>query len=321
MDFANVTEVIKNINDIDCPSDIIEYPGMTTPDEKKILYLLARDHFIGTGIIIDAGVFLGASTNAFACGLRDSANHLPDHLTHKAIRSYDIAIWVQSMNKYLNNPKVLSVLDGFNPQEGDSFKDILLRLLDKHSALIDLQIGNIVELASTDQQIEIAFFDCLKTFKRDQAAFMAFGPHYIPDHSIVIQQDYFYESAPHLKIRQEFLAPYFIYLGGIQDTAIFGCRQEIPPEYFASDPILELSIEHKVSLLRSAVDRAPNSRKRFYTRLSIVEFLLENKLKDQARKELEDIVEQMDEQPERAYGPRVSGILSNLSHLVGLNMT
>jgi len=54
------------------PSEVIGYPGMTTPREKAMLFWLAKNVFEGKGLIVAAGLFLGASTNAFAAGARQT---------------------------------------------------------------------------------------------------------------------------------------------------------------------------------------------------------------------------------------------------------
>src|SRR5690606_38881587 len=53
------------------PAAVVDHPGMTSRREKSMLYWLARNHYAGDGLIVDAGLFLGASTNAFAAGLKD----------------------------------------------------------------------------------------------------------------------------------------------------------------------------------------------------------------------------------------------------------
>jgi len=63
------------------------HPGMLTLDERIALYVLARDYYTGSGIIVDAGIFLGCSTACFAEGLRQRGI-----TTGKPIKSYDIAI-------------------------------------------------------------------------------------------------------------------------------------------------------------------------------------------------------------------------------------
>jgi predicted O-methyltransferase YrrM len=47
-------------------------PGMLGPEELQFLYLSAQKFFTGTGEIVDAGAFLGASAAALGAALRDN---------------------------------------------------------------------------------------------------------------------------------------------------------------------------------------------------------------------------------------------------------
>ena len=54
----------------EAPKAVLDYPSMASRNEKSLLYWLARHVYTGFGVIVDAGVFLGGSTNAFATGLK-----------------------------------------------------------------------------------------------------------------------------------------------------------------------------------------------------------------------------------------------------------
>ena len=226
----------------EAPKAVLDYPSMASRNEKALLYWLARHAYQGFGVIVDAGVFLGGSTNAFATGVKDNPVAIAKAPT-KPIHTYDIAIWVSDMDKYLERPAVKRALKGIRVKKNRSFLPVLKTLLGAHLDLVDFRIGDIAMTAKGDAPIEIAFYDCLKTNERDLAAFRAFVPAYIPGHSVVIQQDYFYEGAYYNKIRQEYFSPYFTYLGEEATSAIFRYEKEIPPELIESDPISTLSID------------------------------------------------------------------------------
>ena len=57
------------LDDIVVPDDVLMWPSMMTKDEVSLVYRLAAAHYSGRGEIVDAGIFLGASTHAFARGL------------------------------------------------------------------------------------------------------------------------------------------------------------------------------------------------------------------------------------------------------------
>jgi hypothetical protein len=273
------------------PAEVLDYPGMTSRTEKAILYNLARHYYLGEGQIVDVGIFLGASTNAFAAGLRSNPEALSKVIPGaKPIRSFDIAIWVKAFDRHLKQDVVAKAVGpDMTLKEGDSFLPLLNRLLAQHLDLIDFRIGDIVQTARADGPVEIAFYDCLKNQSRDWAAFCAFTPSFIPGHTIVIQQDYFYWSAYDNKIRQEYLADYFEFIGAAGASAVFRVTRPIPDEFYREDPTVSLTLADKLRLLQQAAARTGSARHRAYTEISSVALLLASKETARARERLEDV--------------------------------
>lgn len=266
--------MIKLISDPQSvPANVLDHPSMMSDGEKISLYHLAKDHFRGEGIIVDAGIFLGASTIAFASGIKD--NTALGQLAHKPVHSFDIAIWVRSMQQKLHKPGYSEMFEGTPPEPGESFEPALRRIIGGHEDVVELFIGDIVKLARAEQRVEIAFYDCNKTYERDLACFQGFAPHYMPGHTIVIQQDYFYEQAHWLKVRQEFLSDYFSYIGQVGSSAYFLCEKPIPEEYFKADPVKRLSTLKQYKLVRQAAERAMSERHRILTELSGLRLLID----------------------------------------------
>jgi hypothetical protein len=226
-------------------------------------------------LIVDVGIFLGGSTNAFATGIKNNRNLSQSF--EKPIQSYDIAIWVDSMNRYLEYESVDKALNGTKLKSGDSFAEILRKLLREHESSVNLIIGDILNVASTGALIELAFYDCLKTNARDMAVFRAFAPNFIPGRTIILQQDFFYESAAYNKIRQEYFSEYFEYLGQVSTTAVFRLTHQIPSFKIESDPVSALPLQDKIELLCRAAARASDNKTRILTQLSVVEFLIDEK--------------------------------------------
>lgn len=289
------------------PRSVIDYPGMTANDEKALLYHLGRGHYRGDGVIVDAGLFLGASTNAFAAGIIDNpAAH--DAIVKTGLRpltSYEVALWHdEGFNKYLERPEVKAIWrDEWSFTNGDNYMPVLEALLEPYRDLIEFRIGDILETAREDRPVEIAFYDCLKNRDRDAACFNAFAPHYIAGHTVVIQQDYFYEDALYNKIRQEFLSPYFRFLGGVATSAVFQLVEPIPAAYFEKDPIDDLSIDQCIDLLDAAAARIPLSAFHIYAALAPVRYATQTRHFNQAEVRLEE-VERMVRRtplPERAH--------------------
>src|SRR5688572_29212469 len=110
------------------PAAVLDHPSMMSLEEKSLLYLLARDLYTGEGSIVDAGLFMGASTVAFASGLREN-RHARRQQASKPIQSYDIALWAQSMHKRLDEPAFMDLFADWKPKTGESFEPLLRRLI------------------------------------------------------------------------------------------------------------------------------------------------------------------------------------------------
>lgn len=272
------------------PEAVTNYPSMMTDREKQLLYWLASEIYSGEGIIVDAGIFLGASTYALASGVKQNTGKedLFERFP-KPINSYDIAIWVDSMDRYKDRPHFEELFKNNKISAGDNFEDFLRDLLSEHLDIVDLRIGDIVQLAESTDPVEIAFYDCLKNSERDAAAFRAFCPNFIPGKTIVVQQDYFYQSAPHCKVRQEFLSPYFTFLGHIRDCAVFRLDQSVSEDFFAQDPIETMPLAEQLSLIEQAAGRASAPRFMLLTLLSAVELMVENRQIEMARNRTQEL--------------------------------
>jgi hypothetical protein len=283
---ANLANFLASISSGPVPADVREWPSMMVPGEKELLHVLARDYFRGEGVIVDAGVFLGASTHAFAVGVKANPR-IKDNRGAKPINSYEIAIWVEDFARYLTYPGVAEKTAGMTFAADQSYLPQLKNILADDLDVVDLRIGDVVVEARADRPVEIAFYDCLKNYERDWTGFKVFGPHLIPGHSIVIQQDYFFHGAIDLKIRQEALANYFTYLGDVATSAVFRLERPLPDRFFKEDPVLALSAAQRAQLLLQASRRPELPGFQVSAQLAAVLFMIENGLYDQATDELE----------------------------------
>ena len=274
---------------LDVPESVLSFPSMMTSGEKALLFHLARDHFQGTGVIVDAGLFLGASTEAFCRGLK--ANGIK---TKKIVHAYDIAIWnSKGFDKYLQNAGVIEKIGQVDFKDGDNYQPLLEKLLEEHKDTIDFRIGDIVDQIRTNEDIEIAFYDLLKNYERDLACFNALGPYYAANKTIIVQQDYFFENAIDSKIRQEFLSPYFEFIGAVGSSGVFKCIEKIPSTFFDQDPIKQLTVDEKIKLIKQAANRIPISKFQIYTALAVVGFMIHSGRKEEGISELQDIEKAM----------------------------
>lgn len=216
------------------------------------------------------------------------------------------------MDRYIDQieQEVLRILSPL--AAGSSFESLIRKLIHPYRDQVELVIGDILTAAPADQDIEIAFFDCLKNSERDAKAFRAFYPRFVPGHTIVLQQDYFYESAAANKIRQEFLAPHFEYLGQVATTAVFKNTSPIPSNFFDEDPLPDLSLEDQVAFLRRAAARATSDKTRILTELSILEHLIDQKAFSEALLELDRLRIEITLAPTDQITRRPQNILTGL---------
>lgn len=256
------------------PEAVRAYGSMMSEGEKAFLHHAARSLWTGQGVILDAGIFLGASTNAFADGLRGNPN-LGARLPGKPVRSYDLGIWFETFARHLS-PAALKVLGGEIPAPGADYGHALRRSLAGALDLVDLNLGDIVTHPHDGAPVEIAFYDCLKSDRLDRYAFATFAPHYIPGTTIVIYQDFFYPYAPHHKVRQEYLARHFDYLGQISTSAIFRLREALPAEALAFQPADALPLAEQQALIRQAAERSHFPHHMWSTRLAAIALAIEH---------------------------------------------
>jgi predicted O-methyltransferase YrrM len=267
---------IPSLAECGAPEGVLRAPSMMNRHEKGVLYWLARNAFTGEGVIIDAGLFLGASTIAFGQALRDRGCAVSPGVGHRPIRSYDRAVWTPGMTRQLQKADVRNLLEALGrPVDGNSYEPLLRRILAPYDDLVELHIGDIRATLAADRPIDIAFYDCLKTPAVEKAVFLEAARWYRPG-TYVVQEDYFYDAAVDVKIRQELLAEHFDYLGNAGQMAIFRLRERLPERLFNDDPVDKLTIDLKASLLRQASERPGEPLFKASTLLALADFLRRN---------------------------------------------
>jgi len=256
--------VVPEFDPKSTPPAVLNYPSMMSTHELSVLYWLARSYYRGDGIIVDAGLFLGASTNAFALGLRE--NPVFRAGSRKPIHSYDRAIFSRFMRKHMGGEKVKRLIGDWEPQDGEDYAARLRGFLAPHSDLVEFHFGELSKTASASEPVEIAFYDCLKQVDGEHAAFTRFTPQYIPGRTIVIQQDYFYDGGPEHRIRQERHAEHFELIDQFRGMAVF--RVLSVPPVTGEGALDGLTIDRQLALLEQAAARCNDPVYRLLTRMS-----------------------------------------------------
>lgn len=269
-----------HLDNRDLPHDLRTAISMISVEEKAFLYGLARDHFTGQGAIVDAGIFLGASTRCFFAGLQDNLTRKVGD--EKAIQSYEYAIATQLMVDMFTRRGIAASI-----KVGDSFEHLLRQTIEPCQEFVDLHIGDIQQAHWPDRPIEVLFLDVIKTEGINRHVLESFFPYLIPGHSIVVQQDYFVDFLPFIKLSQESLASHFEFVCAIGPSAAFRLTQAIPVKKLREAGKLDdLPQAERLQLLRNAEQRCVGSDRGCLTGLSAVHHLVDSGDKKGATTEL-----------------------------------
>jgi len=240
------TTNIGNWVTVEIPEDVKNVTTMISIPERKLLYLLARDYWRGSGAIIDAGCFIGGSTIALANGILVNKKYMPDR---KVVHSYDLFIADEhQVENYLRN------FGDIKP--GDSIRHIFDKNISKVSNVVEVHEGDICNFKWRGGKIEILFIDVAKTWEINDHLVKEFFPNLIVDHSIVIQQDLVHPTCPWLAITMELFSDYFEIVSYVPDNSIvFKLKKEIPSSLFNECIVSKLKTEDKLYLMDRAILR------------------------------------------------------------------
>ncbi len=250
------------------PKSVLTVPSMMSVAERRFLFGLASKYYSGEGLIIDAGIFLGASTRCFGEGLRES-QHLAGAVTkwRRPIVSFERGIVTPTMPAFFKRNGL-----SFTAVPGESFVDLVRDNVRPVADLVDLRIGDIQETGKIEQPIEILFLDVLKLPEINKFVVENYYSQLVPGRSIVIQQDYLYDLLPYVKTYQEYFSEYFTYIGEIGSTAAFLCTKQIPQE--ATLGIEDgLDGNEQLRLASVALQRSIDPARRFLMALSKVRLI------------------------------------------------
>lgn len=250
------------------PDVVTAVPSMMSVQERLLLHALAQYEYRGEGVIVDAGVFCGGSTLSLGTGIE--ANGARDAI---------LARWPQPIRTYeygVVNPGMIPFFERHGvPGDwavGDSFEAYLRANIAPVADKVALTMGDIALATWDGTPIEIMFLDVVKSHAIQMAVARTFMP-YLQVGGLLLQQDYFIDGLPFLKIMQEHLADHFEYLGEVRSLAMFRLIKPFAPDAFATDPLPALSLEARLALLDQARDRSIDPARRLMCDLGKVRFL------------------------------------------------
>lgn len=293
------------------PQTALKVPSMMSVAEKRLLHGLARDRYSGEGIIIDGGIFLGASTRCFGEGVLANAHYGEiQRRWKKPIISFERGLVNPTMLAFFERNKV-----PVTAKPGESFAAEILKNVEPVKDLVDLRFGDVLETArGVDSPVEILFLDVLKSPEISKFAIRTFFPLLIPNVSIVIQQDYFYERLPYIKVDQEFFGDHFLFIGEVGSSAAFLCTKAIPSEKISKlEAGVDASEQERLSSV--AMQRSADPARRFLMALSKVRLILKLHGKDAAQAYLHFVKGEFPEQAADKRHARLFGSLREVEKL------
>ncbi len=206
---------------------------------------------------MDAGCFLGGSTLPLAHGISEN----------KAVSCRTDEPYIHSYDLFTVEPWTIGLYFSHRMPNGSSFKDVFLENVRAFDSLIEVHPGDLTKSAVPDRPIEILFIDLAKHWVVNDDLVHRFFPKLIPGHSIVVQQDYLFNSwCGWLAVTMEYFSEYF----EIVDHTTFGSvaffyHTEIPPDLLKENLIADLSRREITELGARAKARFSGQQKEILT--------------------------------------------------------
>jgi len=263
------------------PDEVLVHPGMISMQERELLFSLARDFYEGRGVIVDGGAFLGASTMAFAIGLKRNKRISLEAVSEPPIVSYERAITGPNFARHAKS----AGLDC--PDIGDSFEPILREQIAPIADLVDLHVGDILADPGGVGDIEICFLDILKTPPVARHAMEMFFPKLLVG-AYIIQQDYFFHELEYIKVFNEALSEKLSYLGEVRSSAVFRVIDKISLSDLERAFAAWDSLEESLSLHRLAEARTISAARQYMMRISRAHIFARHKEFEMADTTLEE---------------------------------
>jgi len=220
-------------------------PGMLGGEELQFLYFAAREFYSGSGEIVDAGAFLGASACALAAGLRDNPRV---HDKSRRIFSYDLFEFADFYRGYLPDATC---------RPGDDTLPLFhefVRRVDQHITAIK---GDICAASWTDRDIAILFVDFTYHWRHHEAVVRNFYAFLVPERSLLIHQDYVYTLCYWLHVFMEYYRESFELVSPLvlNSTAAWVYVEPLPSEAFDTPLNERLSFAELLELFDRSLAR------------------------------------------------------------------
>lgn len=259
------------------PPEVRAAKTMLSAQELELLYLATRDRYTGRGEIVDGGAFLGGSTLALACGVRDNPK-LADR--RGRVHSYD---------RFISDRHVPKFIEGY--PLGSSTRPYYESAIAGVAEHVTVHEGDIrKESWPAEREIEVLFIDIAKNWETNDHLLAQFFPRLIPGLSTVIQQDYHWPHGPWHSVTMELLADHATYLGSMPwATAYYRWDRTLEPGALPAK-LLDLGFDRLRELAGRAQRFERGSREWTAQQFNLVDLCLSFDQVDEARAIHEDAV-------------------------------
>lgn len=231
----------SNWKNIQISDSLKKIKGMISLKERALLYDIALNYFQNKGCIVDGGSFVGASTLCLGLGLKDKG------IEKQTIHSYDKFIMTSGQHKnFVTLPS----------DEGRDLLEDFKTNTKEIETLIKIYQGDLLEQSPPQEKIEILFIDVAKTPRLNDYIVENFFSLLIPEHSLVVQQDYLWSRwNGWVHCTMEYLSEYFEIVDNTPSgSVVFLYTKEIPKQKLLN-VFKDRTKEEIINLHQKAVDR------------------------------------------------------------------
>jgi len=279
-------------------------PSMLSSNEKRMLHWWARElPLTDSGYIMDAGCFLGGSTNAFVTGLAKNP-----YVQEKLGRIHAYDMFIAPRDNYslemISSSKVA----------GDSVIEIFVDGLNTLRDFVMVHMGDFHHSSPPPGDLDILFVDICKSWSLNDIIIDRFFSHLIPGKSVLIQQDYNDQSCPWVNLTMAYYRDYFDYIADEHSSRIYIYKTQIPRDQLNGSIIENLDFEAKLSLMNEEIELSGNLHSRFFNAVTTAWFVFEYEGIQKAREYLSTI-DSIAIQPWHSEKPYVDIVLSAMKNL------
>lgn len=231
------------------PAEIYTPAGMLGDEERRALFWIAKNAYLGRGAIVDAGAFIGASAFCLAAGAAQSGKAPTDR---PVVYSFDYFSAIDNYVVDFISREIRPIADG------ESYLDVFEGQTRRYRSLIEARSGDFLNQGWGSQPIEVLFIDIAKTQDLNSHVVKEFFPNLVVGQSTVIQQDFYHLWHPYIHITMEYLSEYFELVDEYvsHQSRVYLYSKKIPAKALRRVVDYDFSVDERRDLLRRAADRS-----------------------------------------------------------------